>query len=252
MAYCGNCGAEIQEDSVFCGECGAKVEAEQTEENFTYQEADPVLNIHEEDSPESGRVRRCNDGKYRWIYEFSMLKNPTIFFTIMKVLALASCAPALLVTLTDLDDGIEALVSGAEVFGVLLIIMLPLALLSYFIVAGLYGWKYIVLFEMDEKGVTHIQQEKQFKKAQGIAWLNMFLGAAGNKPSMTGSGLVLMTRDSTTSDFAGVKKVTFIARRNTIKLDQPLSHNQIYVNKSDWEFVKDYILKRCKSAKIKY
>ena len=168
MAYCGNCGAELEEDTVFCGECAAKVEAEQIEENFTYRKNDSVSQMAAEEPPEDGSIRLCSDGKYRWIYEFSMLKNPTIFFTIMKILAFASCAPALLVILTDLDEGIEALVSGAEVLGVLLIIMLPLALLSYFIVAGLYGWKYIVLFEMDEKGVTHIQQEKQFKRHRGL------------------------------------------------------------------------------------
>lgn len=104
---------------------------------------------------------------------------------------------------------------------------------------------------MDEKGVTHIQQDKQFKKAQGIAWINMFLGAADNNFSMTGRGLSLMTRNSMTSEFVRVKKVTFKSKRNTIKLNELFSHNQIYVDKSDFEFVKDYIEKRCISAKIK-
>lgn len=203
-----------------------------------------------EDISGSGNIKLCTDGKYRWIYEFSMLKNPVILFTIMKILALVSCAPALIVVLSDLDEGIEAFVSGVKVLGVMMLIMLPLALLSYFIVAALYGWKYIVLFEMDEKGVTHIQQDKQFKKAQGIAWTNMFLGAAGNKLSMTGSGLVLMTKNSMTSEFALVKKVTRNAGRNTIKLDQILEHNQIYVEKEDYDFVWNYITSRCKKAKV--
>lgn len=199
----------------------------------------------------SGNIKLCADGKYRWIYEFSMLKNAGILFTIMKMLAFASCAPALLVTLIDLDEGIKAFVSGVEVLGVLLLIILPLSLLSYFILAALYGWKYIVLFEMNEEGVTHIQQEKQFKKAQGIAWINMFLGVAGNNPSMTGSGLVLMTKNSMTSKFDRVKKVTSNVKRNTIKLDQLLAHNQIYVAKEDYDFVWNYITSRCEKAKIK-
>lgn len=206
MAYCGNCGAKLKEDSVFCGECGAKVEAEQTANNFAHRETEPVSHITAEAPPQNGGIQLCDDGKYRWIYEFSMLKNPGILFTIMKVLAIVSCAPALIVVLLDLDDGIEAFVSGIEVLGVMLLIMLPLSLLSYFIVAVLYGWKYIVLFEMDEKGVTHIQQDKQFKKAQGIAWLNMFLGVKGNNLSMTGHGLVMMTKNSMESKFDRVKK----------------------------------------------
>lgn len=252
MAYCGKCGAELQGNTVFCGECGTKVEAEKTEDNFAYREADSVPQIAVGNLPENGRVQRCADGKFRWIYEFSLLRNPGILFTIMKVLALCSCAPALIVTLSGLgDEGVEAFMSGAQVLGVLLLIMVPLSLLSYFILAALYGWKYIVLFEMDEKGVIHIQQDKQFKKAQGIAWINMFLGAAGNKSGMTGRGLALMTKNSTSSEFARVKKVTFKPSRNTIKLDQPFAHNQVYVDNADWEFVRDYIEKRCKSAKIK-
>ena len=252
MAYCGNCGARLEENCGFCGECGAKVEAEQTEDNFAYREEKPIPQSGAENPPINGSIGLCSDGKYRWIYEFSMLKNPGILLTIFKILALCSCAPALITVLSSLEsDGIEAFVSGAQVLGVLLLIMLPLSLLSYFILAALYGWKYIVLFEMDEEGVTHIQQDKQFKKAQGIAWLNMFLGVAGNKPGMTGRGLALMTKNSMTSDFATVKKVTCKANRSTIKLDQPFNHNQVYVDKADWEFVRDYITKRCKSAKIK-
>lgn len=79
----------------------------------------------------------------------------------------------------------------------------------------------------------------------------MFLGTAGNRMSMTGSGLVLMTKNSITSEFALVKKVTRNARKNTIKLDQILEHNQIYVEKEDYDFVWNYITSRCKKAKIR-
>ena len=99
--------------------------------------------------------------------------------------------------------------------------------------------------------VHNIQHDKQLKKAPGIDWTNMLLGAAGNKLSMTGSGLVLMTKNSMTSEFALVKKVTRNARENTIKLDQILEHNQIYVEKEDYDFVWNYITSRCKKAKIR-
>ena len=31
-------------------------------------------------------IRRCPDGVYRWTYEYKMLKNPTVMFTVWKVL----------------------------------------------------------------------------------------------------------------------------------------------------------------------
>ena len=32
------------------------------------------------------RVKLCNDGKYRWVFEVNMLKNPTILFDVYNVM----------------------------------------------------------------------------------------------------------------------------------------------------------------------
>ena len=37
-------------------------------------------------------IRLCPDGKYRWIYEFSMLKNPAVLRTVFKVLGISAGA----------------------------------------------------------------------------------------------------------------------------------------------------------------
>ena len=34
-------------------------------------------------------VRLCSDGKYRWVYEMNLLKNPTIFLTVLKVMMIS-------------------------------------------------------------------------------------------------------------------------------------------------------------------
>lgn len=193
----------------------------------------------------SGNIKLCADGKYRWIYEFSMLKNPTILFTILKIFMVVGCAPALIVLFESLgSEGLGALITCAKVYGVVLLICVPLTLLSYLIVAALYGWKYIVLFEMDEEGVVHIQQDKQFKKAQGIALITMLVGKVGQ-------GLMVSAKNTQSSKFQVVRTVKGIRRRNTIKLNQFLAHNQIYVEKEDYDFVFNYISSRCKKAKIR-
>lgn len=200
----------------------------------------------------NGGVTRCEDGKYRWLYEYHMLKNPTVFFTVLKILMIGGCAPALITALSSLKrEGLGALVSGAQVYGVVLLISLPVTLLAYFILAAMYGWKYIVLFEMDDAGVAHIQQPKQFKKAQGIAWLMMLSGAAANDLGMTGRGALIAKKNAISSDFPMVRSVRGLRHRDTIKLDQPLSHNQIYVKQEDYDFVWDYIASRCENAKIR-
>lgn len=120
--------------------------------------------------PYSDRVTRCGDGKYRWVYEYPMLKNPTILLTTLTLFLLCGLAPVEIVVLSSLSrEGIDALVSGLQVYGILVLIALPLTLISYGILAMNYGWTYIVLFEMDETGITHLQQPRQFQKAQGFA-----------------------------------------------------------------------------------
>ena len=45
----------------------------------------------ESKSYQGKEVRLCSDGKYRWVYEMNMLKNPTIFFTVLKVMMISIC-----------------------------------------------------------------------------------------------------------------------------------------------------------------
>ena len=49
---------------------------------------------------ESKNIVLCPDGKYRWYYEYPMLKNPVILFTVWKVVLIGSLVPALVQ-----DDG---------------------------------------------------------------------------------------------------------------------------------------------------
>lgn len=39
--------------------------------------------------PYGDRVTRCGDGKYRWVYEYPMLKNPTILLTTLTLFSSA-------------------------------------------------------------------------------------------------------------------------------------------------------------------
>ena len=33
------------------------------------------------------QITYCNDGKYRWVYEFNMWRNPSILLTVLKIFA---------------------------------------------------------------------------------------------------------------------------------------------------------------------
>ena len=104
------------------------------------------------------------------------------------------------------------------------------------------GWKYCVIFEMDEKGINHAQIPEQADKARAMGEMTMRLGA-GN-PTMEGIGRNSQ-RTEMYSEFAKVKKVKAYPNKNLIKVNGVLDHNQVYVLKEDFEFVEKYIISRC-------
>ena len=201
-------------------------------------------------------IYKCPDGKYRWIYELNMLKNPMIALTILKVLGIVFIAITIFELLIEVFDGD---VSGwikdfllTPQFLILPGILLGLTLLGYFITAAVYGFKYIVLFEMDKEGIAHKQLPRQFKKAEALGWLAAMAGAAAGNMIAMGSGIMATSKDMSLSNFGLVKKVRKRKNFNAIELFEPMEHNQIYAESEDFDFVWDYISSRCKKAEIKY
>ena len=261
MAFCENCGEKLSPNAAFCENCGTKIlidEEPQIEEETVQkpvrrrQRRTAAAQVEVQTVGGSGEIKLCADGKYRWYYEFPMLKNPTLLFTIWKVMMISSCAPALVVMLGSLSDGlVDAFVAGFQVFLLVSAIFLVLSVIGYLIVAINYGGKYVVLFTMDDEGVVHMQQAKQFKKAEALGWITAMMGASSGNIGRAGQGMLVATKNSTSSTFMNVSSVIGLRRRNTIKVNQLFAKNQVYVDPRDYDFVWDYITERCTKAKIR-
>ena len=199
----------------------------------------------------SENIKKCDDGTYRWVYEFDMLKNPIILLTVLKIFLLVLVGMWVVFGLFRIgNDGFigafaaqtkELLIPAAILFG--------LSIAAYIILACIYGWKYCVLFEMNETGIRHIQMEKQYKKAQALGWLTAMAGAAAGKPGAAGTGLLAATKNEQATEFGKVNRMRVFRAFHTIKLDALLNHNQIYAEPEDYEFVLDYISKRIPKSK---
>ena len=194
----------------------------------------------------SENLKKCDDGTYRWIYEFNMLKNPIILLTVLKIFLLVLVGMWVVFGLFRIgNDGfVGAFVAQAKELLIPALILFGLSIVAYIILACIYGWKYCVLFEMNETGVRHIQMEKQYKKAQAIGWLTAMVGAAAGKPGMAGTGLLAATKNEQATEFIKVKRMRSFRAFHTIKLDSLLNHNQIYAEPKDFDFVLEYISKR--------
>ena len=195
------------------------------------------------------RVTLCNDGKYRWTYEMSLFKNPTIFLLIWKIFFFIFLGVFAVVNISDfIKWGPEKALENLPVLGYLLLGMTAVVGLGYLIYAAIMGGKYIVEFEMDEKGITHKQTASQAKKTKKIGRVTMMAGAAAGRIGTVGAGMNAQ-RTEMYSDFSKVRKIKAYPRRDLIKVNERLGHNQVYAAKEDFEFVKNYIASRCVNIK---
>ena len=99
----------------------------------------------------------------------------------------------------------DGFLDTAKVFGFILIGMSALTAIGYLLYAAIMGGKYIVEFEMDEKGVNHKQTASQAKKAQKLGQATMIAGAAAGRIGTVGAGINAQRVEMYT-EFAKVRK----------------------------------------------
>jgi len=201
----------------------------------------------------SKNITMCRDGKYRWVYELNLYKSTAVFSEVWKVLGISILITVLLIGgISVLDnDFMDVLQSMAEIAGIMLLIFIPLSIVGYLLFANMSGGKYCVLFEMDEKGINHAQQEKQVKKAALLGAITAVAGMASGNPGTIGSGILAASRTSMYSGFESVKELEFLPKQHLIRVNEALSRNQVYAEDEDFTFVADYIKARCINAKVK-
>lgn len=233
---CTNCRHFISEGSSFCNHCGAPVPSRDGESSATEKG---------ESRQVSENIYWGKDGKYHWCYEFRMLSNPALLFTIWRVLFFCFVPGYLIITVPDLIAGKENMWSelGETTFyyAIFMCVMLAIGALAYLIVAAQNGWRYCVMFEMDEKGITHTQMPKQFKKTQGMAKVLVLAGIVTGNAGRVGQGMMVHGHSTLCSSWDFVKNVKILRRYNTIKVNERLFKNQVYAEGVDFDFVANYI-----------
>ena len=203
------------------------------------------------------RVRLCEDGKYRWKYEFNMLKNPAIILVVYKIFGILFSIPFLINVISLAAAGKlqqewnDRLWSGSnpKIWLVIIAVFAVIILIAYLIVAWTFGGKYIVHFTMDEDSVIHEQEPAQLQRAQKLNLLTILVGIFAKRPSTVGAGMLAASRTTSTSEFGKVRRVKSRRYCNLIKVNQLLDRNQVYVPKEDFDFVLDFIRQHCPNAK---
>ena len=194
------------------------------------------------------RVRLHEDGKYHWLYDFHMLKNPMILIELYWVLGVTLAIFAIIMFLIGACShgvDLESLTFTLQATGIMVAIFFVLGILGYLLYAAMSGWQYTVHFILDEKGVEHRQAPQAKKTAERIGCLTMLVGLMAKRPGTMGAGMLAASRTSMSSDFSCVRKVKPLRRLNTIRVNERFSRNQVYVCDEDFDFVYDYIHSHC-------
>lgn len=201
-----------------------------------------------ENSARSDDVLLCGDGTYRWIYEQPMMKSFFLLFEVWRVLLIAGLVPFLITVLVSDGSFPERLKNAGITFGIVFGILFVLSLPAYWIVTKANNGKYTVLFEMDDREVSHTQIKTE--KAKALAILTSLTGAAAGSATAAGIGMMQTGGGSLTCRYDKVRKLKGVRNKNLIKVHTLLKRNQVYVKNSDFDFVFTYLKEHCPNARI--
>lgn len=281
MAFCEHCGAALSEGARFCEACGAPCEAPTDQVGMppvrqspvTQQQprvpsspvqpvaqpavvqptiAQPAARSTATRPPTGSSIAVDENGTYRWVFEYNMFRDPTVFFTLLKVFGGVAIGLLIVISIFDIIEGNWDIIDLGERLrfdAIILAVMCGLALVGYLIYALIQGGSFCVMFTMDEEGVENRPMPKEMKKAEAIATLNVLMGLATGNATQVGIGLTSAAGNITTSTFSNVRSIQGYPRRGVIKVNEPFAKNQVYVEKADYDWVYAYIRDRCPQAK---
>ena len=253
--YCENCGAPIEQGAKFCGSCGKPTATQTTVERPQPQpqsQPQPAARPAPSNAGEpTARIQLCPDGKYRWSYEVNLWKNPSILLDLAKVFGIILVGIWFLsVILVPLFDGHlrwHRVVDSSTGFLWVVLAVAVLCLIGYVITGIVSGGRYAAYFVMDEESVTHQQMNKEVKRTQVIAAINMMVD-----DDMGSAAILAAAQSPFITPYRRVRKIKTHRRRHLIKVDELLTKNRIYVeDPEDYEFVLRYITERCPKARKK-
>ncbi len=242
--FCKCCGTMLYDGSRFCKKCGSALAFPSSVEEKT----PGYLNG---DLPSS--IIRCADGKLRWTYELGLFSNPVIIILCIKIffwVLVVIWAFINVISFDNYDYWPETFLSIGKVFLIAIPCVFALVAISYLIYALIMGGKYCTIFEMDDRGINHIQMPKPYKKAHVIGFITSLTGALAGNISATGAGLLSIGRQSMFSKFDTVRRIKALKRKGTIKVNGTLLHNQIYAPPEAFDFVLNFMINRCPKAKL--
>ena len=198
-------------------------------------------------------VVQDENGKYHWIYTYSMWENYSMLRPVLIGLGI-SFLVILVIILAALHQSGRDTGYLVKVFllylGIVLVILL-ITVLSYALVAAFYGGKYVSLYEMDSEGLSHYQPSSQADKERAIGLFAAAAGFLGGNAGTTIAGLTAGSRLVVRAEFPKIKSLKIVSDKEEIRVHSFMTWHTVHVPRESFEFVADYMTSHCVNAKIK-
>ena len=197
------------------------------------------------------RVRLCEDGKYRWTHPLDLKKNPTILILVYKLFGIFFSIPLLYLVVRAAIEGDWARDwdNSIKIWLIVMAVFAVIVYLSYRIVVGLYGGKYIVHFTMDSGQLTYRQDAVQEERSRKFGLLVFLVGLVSEEPSTMGQGMYLASGSVHTAPLDKIRRIRPCRSQQLIKLSQGLFQNRVYVQDEDFDRILDFLRQHCPNAK---
>ena len=191
------------------------------------------------------------DGTYDWIYCMNMMKDRSMFSFYFKVVGLCFLPIVLMMLWMAASSNLSMftfLITMLSFGGVLLVVVFAIWLVN-----TMYGGKYMLIYQMNNEGITFSQTADQAAMTRAVAAASAAVSAAGGNTGgvISGTGMTLRA-NAYHSKFEKVRSVIGKRADNLIWVNTFLQYQQVYVPKSAYNFVWNYITERCVNAKIIY
>ena len=189
------------------------------------------------------------DGTYDWIYCLRMFQNLSMFKFVMKIMIFMFAA--ITVILLVLTGGSGDILWLLGILGLCFAAVILIVLFSFWLVDKLFKGRYMLIYEMNEQGLTFSQTTDQAQITRTIAAASAAVNAAGGNAGgvIAGTGLAL-SPNSYHADFSKVRSVKGRKSDHLIWVNTFLQYLMVYVPDDAYDFVWTYITERCVNASI--
>ena len=189
------------------------------------------------------------DGTYDWIYCMNMMKDLSMLKFYYKVIGLCFLPIILLMIWMALTGRFDW--SSFLVVMLCFVVVLLIVLFAVWLVNKLFQSKYMLIYQMNNEGLTFSQTTDQAEMTRTIAAASAAVSAAGGHTGgvISGSGMAL-SPNAYYSEFSKVRSVRGVRKDNLIWVNTFLQFQQVYVPAGSYDFVWNYITQRCVNARI--